>query len=316
VRGLDNVLGLCHHGPNELAAWNGQLTLALGKLIGQPVLLGVGNRADFSVVHLEDPSKLLTPAASWDVPSSITRVAQGIYPLSHEKLFGLVYRTTRVSRGTTQVKRLIGAVENPSSVVRRFLPGFDDDFGIHAVSRSFRLTVCVPLRGDDRGPLQARERMRLQRHILGGFASRVGPAWDKSAALIDARGRASGSAATFDSLARLVPDLARQGAQELQRRVASEEGERLWDELWRGGWSVAEIEEKDGRRYLLIRRSNEDEPRLSRAEVAALDRARRGLPLKVIASELGLSIAAVSTQIHSGLAKLGLTHRIQLQKLV
>jgi DNA-binding CsgD family transcriptional regulator len=50
-------------------------------------------------------------------------------------------------------------------------------------------------------------------------------------------------------------------------------------------------------------------------ERAVLASARKGRALKWIAAELGISNAGASTHLQAGLAKLGLKHRLELQRL-
>ena len=106
----------------------------------------------------------------------------------------------------------------------------------------------------------------------------------------------------------------------LAREVADrpepdEQAERLWDELWRGGWTLARIDDADGRRYLTIRRAKAEEPALSPVERAVLALAREARSIKWIATELGMSNAGASMHLRSGLTKLGLTHRLELLRL-
>jgi DNA-binding CsgD family transcriptional regulator len=294
-----------------------ELTVELGAMLGRPVLVGVGDRAQLTVVQLEDPHGLLTRDLQQE-PSSLAGMgsaAQGLYPLPLQAMFDLVYRPKRVSRGVDTVARLIGDHADPATVIGRFLPGFDDDLGIHAQSGTQRLTVCVPVRRGLAAPMHPRERNRLQRHLAGAFASRLSPAWDSDAAVVNEQGRILCDAGALEKLGPRAAAIAQLCARELQQPGSLADGLELWDQLWKGGWDIAEVEHYDGRRYVVLRRTREPKSRLSVAERTVLEHARRGLPLKVIANDLGLSLSTASTQLHAGLAKLGLSHRLLLHKL-
>ena len=105
-------------------------------------------------------------------------------------------------------------------------------------------------------------------------------------------------------------------ARELESRAEpDEEAERLWDALWEGGWTVANVEESDGRRYLTLRRTRPEAAATTPLERQVLALARGGHALKYIALELGLSMATASARLQSGLSKLGLSHRMELEGL-
>jgi DNA-binding CsgD family transcriptional regulator len=91
-----------------------------------------------------------------------------------------------------------------------------------------------------------------------------------------------------------------------------------WRGLIAGRWSLVDHVDTDGKRYLVARRND---PRVCGA-AAVSDRERqimaaraRGLPLKLIAYEFGLSIGAVSRGLQSGMAKLGFVHQTELVTL-
>jgi DNA-binding CsgD family transcriptional regulator len=100
-----------------------------------------------------------------------------------------------------------------------------------------------------------------------------------------------------------------------QRREPDEQAELVWDELWKSGWTVARVDDADGRRYLTLRRARAHQPTLTTSERAVLALAREGRSIKWIAAELGISSAGASTQLQSGLHKLGLEHRLELLRL-
>ena len=142
----------------------------------------------------------------------------------------------------------------------------------------------------------------------------MAPAWEQSALVLDS----SGSAIHCDVKAPPphLRELRSLVARELEERQEPDErAELLWDDLWNSGWTVARIDDADGRRYLTIRRAKAEQPVLSPVERAVLAFARAGRSVKWIAAELGISNAGASMQLRSGLTKLGLKHRLELLRL-
>lgn len=97
----------------------------------------------------------------------------------------------------------------------------------------------------------------------------------------------------------------------LDTRHADEPGEAA-ERLWDAGFSVAQSEEVDGRRYLLLRRTKTASARLTARERTVIAMAKQSLSLKQIAFEIGTTVATASNHLQSGLGKLGLSHRLQL----
>jgi DNA-binding CsgD family transcriptional regulator len=94
-------------------------------------------------------------------------------------------------------------------------------------------------------------------------------------------------------------------------------------ELWKGlpsaRWTLIDHYERDGRRYLLAIRN--DAPvtqlrELSAREQQVIALVARGRTNKLTAYELGLSEAAVSVALHSGMFKLGVRTRAELPGLL
>lgn len=74
--------------------------------------------------------------------------------------------------------------------------------------------------------------------------------------------------------------------------------ERLWRELWQGGWSDVHVREEKGQRSLVAQRTNPPSQRpLTAREREVLARALDGMAPKNIAAELGTTVATVSTQL-------------------
>jgi DNA-binding NarL/FixJ family response regulator len=91
-----------------------------------------------------------------------------------------------------------------------------------------------------------------------------------------------------------------------------------WKGLVAGRWFLVEHIDTDGKRFLIARKNDPDTagpPGLSLRECQVLAQRARGLALKVIAYNLGLSIANVSKTVRSGMAKLGLSCEAEIVAL-
>jgi DNA-binding CsgD family transcriptional regulator len=84
-----------------------------------------------------------------------------------------------------------------------------------------------------------------------------------------------------------------------------------WKGLVAGRWTLVDHVDTDGKRFLVARKNDAAAPQLSGVsplECRVLSARARGLPLKLIAYDLGLSMGCVSKHLHSGMTKLGLSH--------
>lgn len=90
--------------------------------------------------------------------------------------------------------------------------------------------------------------------------------------------------------------------------------ESLWSELFEGRWSIAKTFDERGRRNVVLRRNRRPIP-LSPTERVAIAAARDGSALKVIASDLGLSISTIAYHLGRGLKKMGVCDRSELVAL-
>jgi DNA-binding CsgD family transcriptional regulator len=118
------------------------------------------------------------------------------------------------------------------------------------------------------------------------------------------------------ALARAVVaiDRARTRAQRQDPDAALE----AWRGLVEGRWSLVEHFDSDGQRFLVARKNDPDArgPRgLEARERLVLAHRARGISLKLIAYELGLSIPTVSRALRSGMTKLGISSHEQLVAL-
>jgi DNA-binding CsgD family transcriptional regulator len=106
-----------------------------------------------------------------------------------------------------------------------------------------------------------------------------------------------------------------------QRAAAAAEpcpGSILWQELAHARWSLVDAFEAGGRRYLIARSADRERERC--LAIDTLDRiimAERatGASLKVIASEVGLSISTVARRLRLAMQRLGLRNAADLAAL-
>lgn len=125
---------------------------------------------------------------------------------------------------------------------------------------------------------------------------------------------ATGDARSADARERLRAAVV---AFEKARRASTDPDEALalWEALVDGRWSLLDCFDHDGRRYWVAHRNDPDVPEISplserEQQVAAY--AALGLPNKLIAYELGLSIATVARDLKSARTKLGADSRVDL----
>jgi DNA-binding CsgD family transcriptional regulator len=88
--------------------------------------------------------------------------------------------------------------------------------------------------------------------------------------------------------------------------------------LVEGRWSLVEYFDTDGQRFLVARKNDPEATgpsRLALRERQVLACRARGLSLKLIAYDLGLSIPTISRALQSGMAKLGLSSDEELAPL-
>jgi DNA-binding CsgD family transcriptional regulator len=91
-----------------------------------------------------------------------------------------------------------------------------------------------------------------------------------------------------------------------------------WKGLVAGRWSLVDHIDTDGKRFLVARRNDPaiDGPAgLTLRERQVMASRSRGLSLKLIAYDLGLSVAAVSKVLATGMAKLGIVSDSELPSL-
>jgi DNA-binding CsgD family transcriptional regulator len=111
------------------------------------------------------------------------------------------------------------------------------------------------------------------------------------------------------ALARAVLNI--QTARGPLRREDRDGALQAWQGLVAGRWSLVDHVDTDGKRFLVARKNDSAAPQLagvSALECRVLSARARGLPLKLIAYDLGLSMSCVSKHLHAGMHKLGVSH--------
>jgi len=119
-----------------------------------------------------------------------------------------------------------------------------------------------------------------------------------------------------DALARAVVAIER--ARGTQRAEDPDLSLETWRGLVAGRWSLVEHFDTDGRRFLLARKNDPDVKAiagLSKRECQVLSLRARGISLKLIAYDLGLSVPSVSRSLRTGMAKLGVASEAELVTL-
>ena len=303
----------------DLGPWLESLQPLLSRDLGYPMVMAVAKLEPQVLVELVDPQGItrgLSPPSGpahdgrYGAPKFFENVGAASGVSSHTA-FRMFYQPFRVT--TTQT--LLGHLVDVPRIAERFLMPDSVDIGcLRCDAREYAFTVACGLGAGQPFPIQDRRLLRLQRHLTGAFAQRMAPAWEQSALVLDS----SGSAIHCDVKAPPphLRELRSLVARELEERQEPDErAELLWDDLWNSGWTVARIDDADGRRYLTIRRAKAEQPVLSPVERAVLAFARAGRSVKWIAAELGISNAGASMQLRSGLTKLGLKHRLELLRL-
>lgn len=103
------------------------------------------------------------------------------------------------------------------------------------------------------------------------------------------------------------------------RRGAGDDGPRearaLWRGLTAGEWSIVDVFDREGRRFVVARRNAPSEwssHRLSASERQVVEAAARGHANKRIALDRGISESTVSRRLSRAGAKLGVPSRVEL----
>lgn len=95
-----------------------------------------------------------------------------------------------------------------------------------------------------------------------------------------------------------------------------ESADSAWEELLSGRWAIVRMFDQDGHRHVVAERRPGEATPLTPLERVVLERRANGEALKVIAIDLGLSIATISRRLKSGMRKLGLHTTAELSRLL
>jgi DNA-binding CsgD family transcriptional regulator len=101
-------------------------------------------------------------------------------------------------------------------------------------------------------------------------------------------------------------------------RSSAREALDLWKGLVEGRWSLVDRFDSDGRRYVVAHANDLHSPgprTLTAQERDIVAVAAAGLPIKVIAYELGLSVPRVSNILRAAMMKLGIASRAELVRI-
>jgi len=188
----------------------------------------------------------------------------------------------------------------------------NDAVGLMARDGATTVVVTIPLmpkeERSDREPLFYRAR----RHLHGGLSGLRRASDDDVVASPDGRLLHEGNRPRPNGMRPLLRDAARAYDRERRGHAPDRDAERVWRELWEGGWTVTETVDADGKRMLLLRRddSSPKERAIQSREATVLQRVAHGASYKSIAMDLGLSISTVSTIATRAYAKLGFQGRV------
>jgi DNA-binding CsgD family transcriptional regulator len=261
-------------------------------------------------------------------PSGLAEAAIEAMQMSREIQSGLVRTAPCTSLALAGGSRLVDHDDGSRGLVRL---GIRDAFTVLAVDAGGFVTGISAYRPEATRPSRATVARwsRIASHLSAGFrirrslsvariesGNRPDPLQGSEAILKPGGKMAHAESAAQKghlALARAVVaiDRARTRAQRQDPDAALE----AWRGLIQGRWSLVEHFDSDGQRFLVARKNDPDArgPRgLEARERLVLAYRARGLSLKLIAYELGLSIPGVSRALQSGMTKLGISSHEQL----
>jgi DNA-binding CsgD family transcriptional regulator len=199
------------------------------------------------------------------------------------------------------------------SIFQFFEFGIVDAIGLMLREEHYRIVVSVPLRRRHGRSSREPQLRQMRRHLQSGFMAALRHAPQRDDIVLDPIGRVLHAGQPLEGVeARgLLRAAAKAHATERRGAATDPDAERIWRELWEGGWALVESIDTDGKRMLLLRRdpSNARARRLDPYERFALASLARGDAYKVIASELGVALSTASAIVGRGLRKLGFKSR-------
>lgn len=301
---LRSFLELCHTGSSTFDTWLADLSPAICAVAAprEGVMVSAG-RAPHDIFvcpqWTRGRAEILLPMFPRLIEAIPDAVARACSP------FGVTF----VSRQFGRIK--MTGTGNPIFDAVFDSLGFVDVLGIMAHDGPFCMWVTIPL--TDRDERSVREPLLhcLRRHLQSGLLARRAVTCDDIMADPEGRIVHSGSEAPDASTRKLLKMAARAYDKERCGAAPDADAERVWHELWKGGWAVVEAVDTDGKRMLVLRRdpTNLRSRALNRRERHALELLARGASYKSIGFELGMSLSRASEVAAKALAKLGFRSR-------
>ncbi|MBS2011975.1 MAG: hypothetical protein JST00_03745 [Deltaproteobacteria bacterium] len=216
--------------------------------------------------------------------------------------------------------------ELPGFVEHAHPAGLRDFLGVRAICPS-GVGVCLgaPLPAKARTKRSEREAwMRPAAHVLSGLRLRSNarpPSLDDAEAILEPGGGVvharEGAVDERAALRRAAVAFDRARARRAQERP--DEALEAFRALVSGRWSVVDVFDTDGRRFLVACKNDPDVPGhalLTRRETQVACYVALGHPLKYISYELGVPIASVGRDVRAAVAKLGLRAPAELVSLL
>ena len=265
--------------------------------------LGAGAMT-FDLERFEEP---LEVAASGAAIAALEAARRLRFPSS--------YRAGYRMRGVSRLSRSLGRTSmrgDPMWEQVGGANGFDDALGFVVQGSRALLVAGTLLRGDEVEPISPRCAELIVGHLAAAFPQRealLGP--DDADIVLDAAGRTVHRTERGAHARELVEAAAQVLQSERSHGEPTDDALRVWRELLDGHWSLVEHEERDGKRFLLLRKEPRRHPRaLTRSEREALSHLASGLDGKRLAAEMNITQSTASEHLLNGLRKLGFRDQI------
>lgn len=190
--------------------------------------------------------------------------------------------------------------------------GFGDALGFLVEGQKSLLIAGALLRGDEVEPISAPSADLIVSHLAAAFPQRETPMVpDEADVVFQAGGRIVHRSDVGEKACGLVELAARVLDHERSSLEPSHDAGSVWQELLDGNWSLVEHEDRDGQRFLLLRKEPRRHPRaLTTSERQALSLLASGLDGKRLAAELDVTQSTASEHVLNGLRKLGFRDQI------
>jgi DNA-binding CsgD family transcriptional regulator len=304
--GFTRFLERCYDQRAPLDAWIAGLAAAAAPIIApREGIMAAGGAPPYA-----PRASYATGRAEWLLPA----YERG-FAIAPRAFIQQAFRPFRVARltGHLGVRSLL---EHPFTREICGPAGLVDAIGLMARDGPASATLSIPLRAGEARSDREPGLRRVQRHLQSAFMGVVGSAPSADDVVADAGGRLLRSGAGAEWLDGETRELFRAAARahDADRRGAASDADadRVWRELWRGGWAVVETLDGNGKRLLLLRRdpSNPRAHALDAREQRALHLLARGATYKHVALDLGIGLSTASGVVAKALRKLGFKSRV------